>query len=147
MADQSWLTTGEATRLLGVTPERARQWAGSGRLLGRLADDGTWCLEPASVDQELGRIQRASWWRRDGLSRDQANEARRNYTRRLIEAAVAWRESPDDPDVIHALQAAIDDRRAREVDDRHRRPPGNDTGNDTSNGTHAPTPSPPPPAD
>ncbi len=111
MTDQSWLTTGEAARLLGVSPERARQWAATGRLHGRLADDGTWCLDPTSVEQELRRIQRASWWRRDGLSRDQANEARRTSTRRLFEAAVAWRESPDDP------------RHPPRPPSRHRRPP------------------------
>lgn len=118
VVDEGWLTTGEAGRLLGLQPARVREWAILSRLTSQKGDDGTWWIDPVSVALEAERIGRASWWRRDGLTRDMAGESRRSSTKRLLEAAFAWRGRPDDPAVLEALRVAIDDRRAREVGDR-----------------------------
>ncbi len=106
-----WLTTAAAGKRLGVSPGVVTRWIAVGRLHGRRYG-GRWRVDPASVEQELHRLSRASWWRRVDLPEAKAQKLQAAATRRLVLAASAWRQNPADPHLTQALIAAIDERDA-----------------------------------
>jgi len=87
------------------------KWVRVGRLRGR-RDEDRWRIDPGSVEEELRRISRASWWRRVDMPMERAEGLQQAATKRLVKAATAWRRDPTDPELTAALIAAVDDRAA-----------------------------------
>ncbi len=90
---EHFLSTVEAAKALGISPALVRRWADIGRLCGRKVA-GHWEIEAESLDEQVRRVHQASWWRRDTLTSSQANTRRGRATRRVIDAAHAWRANP-----------------------------------------------------
>ena len=111
MVQPNWLTTAQAGRRLGVDPTVVIKWVKVGRLRGR-RDEDRWRIDPASVEEELNRISRASWWRRVDMPKGRAEGLQQAATKRLVKAATRWRRDPDNPELTAALIAAIDERTA-----------------------------------
>jgi len=123
VVEPNWLTTAQAGRRLGVDPTVVIKWVKVGRLRGR-RDEDRWRIDPASVEEELKRISRASWWRRVDMPKGRAEGLQQAATKRLVTAATLWRRDPDNPELTAALIAAIDEpmahsmRTTRVVDSR-----------------------------
>jgi len=83
----------------------------AGRLRGRREQD-RWRVDPTSVDEELPRPSRASWWRRVDLPERKAEDLQGSATKRLIKAAGAWRRDPSSAQLAEELITAIDEREA-----------------------------------
>jgi hypothetical protein len=69
-----------------------------------------WRIDPGSVEEELKRISRASWWRRVDMPMGRAEGLPQAATKRLVTAATRWRRDPENPELTAALSAAIDER-------------------------------------
>ena len=111
MAEPDWLTTAQAGKRLGVDPTVVIKWVNVGRLTGR-RDEDRWRVDPASVEAEVRRLSRASWWRRVDMPMGRAEGLQQAATKRLLKAATAWRRDPTDPELTAALIAAVDEREA-----------------------------------
>jgi len=111
VVEPNWLTTAQAGRRLGVDPTVVIKWVKVGRLRGRRHED-RWRIDPASVEEELNRISRASWWRRVDMPKGRAEGLQQAATKKLVTAATRWRRDPDHPELTAALIAAIDERTA-----------------------------------
>jgi hypothetical protein len=83
-------------------------WIHTGRLCRR--DDDRWRVDPASVNEELKRLSRASWWRRVDVSIGYSQNEQQAATKRLLRAASAWRRNPTDPDLtLHDQRVVLVD--------------------------------------
>lgn len=54
------LTTGEAAKRLGVTPQTVRNWLASNKLGGQRRQSGRWEVDPQSVAEVRGALSQAS---------------------------------------------------------------------------------------
>lgn len=108
-APEDWLTTEAAGKRLGVASGVIANWVRLGRLRGR-KDGDRWLVDPSSVDEELARVSRASWWRRVDLPERQAQQVQAVATKRLLKAATDWRADPRNPALEAALIEAVDER-------------------------------------
>ncbi len=106
-----WLTTAAAGKRLGVSPGVITNWIRVGRQRGDRQED-RWRVDPTSVDDELERRARASWWRKVDLPERKAHDLQAAATRRLMTAASAWRRDPSNAQLTEALITAVDDREA-----------------------------------
>ena len=94
-----------------MDPTVVIKWVNVGRLSGR-RDEDRWRVDPASVEAEVRRLSRASWWRRVDMPMGRAEGVQQSATKRVLKAAAAWRRDPTDPELTAALIAAVDDRAA-----------------------------------
>lgn len=109
MTEPEEMTTAQAAKRLGVDPSVVIKWVRVGRLRGH-RDEDRWRIDPTSVDEEMQRLSRASWWRRVDMPKGRAEGLQQAATKRLVKAATLWRQDPTNPQLTAALIAAVDDR-------------------------------------
>ena len=116
-------TVAQAARLLGLSASGVRSRIQTGTLAA--TREGTRLIIDAhAVDNAAADAGRsATWWRKaTQASPDKASRRRGLATRALVGAATAWRENPTDPELIQALQAAVDVRNSVTVRTRANQP-------------------------